>query len=266
MKIRDKILQILSEKGPATHSQINELFDMSEKLLVEATLADLVDTKVVKQVRRNADKVFMLSSRHPLHREEERQETHALAATLPESILSLNPTVLKTRQVFDDIISSTQHDLAVSQPFIDESFVEVYSERFREAAKRGMRLRLVTRKLRDDFHALRSVLRLFEIFSMHSKRPDAIVVYEHWIPIRTGNYLRQFVGLHAKIVLGDNEAYVGSANWTEYSLSNNVEMGLLIRDHDTLLKLRDLLGTVMAHSTIVDLPAVHERATQPSRH
>lgn len=55
--------------------------------------------------------------------------------------------------------------------------------------------------------------------------------------------------LHAKIIVRDDlEAYVGSANWTESSLTNSIELGLLVEGVIVREQLVSVLQTLVEHS------------------
>jgi phosphatidylserine/phosphatidylglycerophosphate/cardiolipin synthase-like enzyme len=55
--------------------------------------------------------------------------------------------------------------------------------------------------------------------------------------------------LHAKIIVRDElEAYVGSANWTESSLTNSIELGFLIKGVIVQENLVPILQTLVEHS------------------
>jgi phosphatidylserine/phosphatidylglycerophosphate/cardiolipin synthase-like enzyme len=55
--------------------------------------------------------------------------------------------------------------------------------------------------------------------------------------------------LHAKIIVRDElEAYVGSANWTESSLTNSIELGLLVEGVIVREQLVPILQTLVEHS------------------
>jgi phosphatidylserine/phosphatidylglycerophosphate/cardiolipin synthase-like enzyme len=55
--------------------------------------------------------------------------------------------------------------------------------------------------------------------------------------------------LHAKIIVRDElEAYVGSANWTESSLTNSIELGLLVEGVIVRGQIVPILQTLVEHS------------------
>jgi phosphatidylserine/phosphatidylglycerophosphate/cardiolipin synthase-like enzyme len=76
---------------------------------------------------------------------------------------------------------------------------------------------------------------------------------------------RQFVGLHAKLVIAEEAAYLGSANWTGFSLSNNVEIGMMIRDAQMVGQLRELYSLVLTQSAKIDIEKIHQALVHRDR-
>jgi len=158
-------------------------------------------------------------------------------------------------------LSGATNEILISQPFIDNTFVDIYEEELRGLAKRGTRFMLVTRKVSTENVNIKGILKIYEMYAMHSSH-KRFEVYEHWTPLRIDQeQAKQFVGLHAKVVLGDDSAYLGSANWTGYSLSNNVELGLMIRDKVMLRELRDLFFMIATQAARIDIEQIHQRLT-----
>jgi phosphatidylserine/phosphatidylglycerophosphate/cardiolipin synthase-like enzyme len=195
--------------------------------------------------------------------QQEKKPDYEIVTTLPESMGNIKEMgMLSTRKVFQEIIEHSEGKLLVSEPFIDNAFVEICLDQLRDASKRGVKLVLLTRKIDGDSSSLKALLRIYEIFSMNSPNKSALEVYEHWTPLKTQwDYSRQFVGLHAKLMINQVEAYIGSANWTEFSLGNNVEFGLLVRDVVMLRRLKELLELTMSQAQRIDIEKTHAKAT-----
>src|SRR5690606_136971 len=152
-----------------------------------------------------------------------------------------------------DLLASATKEVLVSEPFIDNTFVDIYEDEIRSLARKRVKLVLVTRKVAMNTPNIKAILKIFEIYAMQGNK-SRCEVYEHWIPLRISHdHSQQFVGRHAKLVIGENSAYMGSANWTGYSRSNNVEMGMIIRDGTMLTRLKDLFSLVVTQSTKVDV-------------
>lgn len=272
--MREKILACLSNTKATSYDDVLKQFDAKDHYLVELHLASLIDHDMVSMKEDAKSRTFLLTQKSPrqnlkqekLEQEKESQETenklqYQIAATLPENILSMKSDTLTTRKALRDLLSSAKNEILVSQPFLDNIFVDIYEDELRQLAKKGTRFVLLTRKVSTDTITVKGILKIFEMYAMHS-HGSKFEVYEHWIPLRIDNESsKQFVGLHAKLVMTEDQAYLGSANWTGYSLSNNVELGLLMRDKTIIHQLKDLFFFVMAQSTRIDMEKIHQKLT-----
>lgn len=266
MTIRERLLDLLSAK-PLTSNEISQVFSDSERPLLEPLLSGLVDEGLVAVEKQSKGRVY--SSKQHMDRAFRKQETTSepeLVATLPEQVWSSNPAISDTRGKLRDLIRGTERELVVVEPFIDSFFVEIYSDDFRDLAQRGCRVRLITRKIDKGSEAQKALLRLYEIFATRRPFNGSLDVYEHWYPFHARNGQNyQFVGLHAKVVLNEHEAYIGSANWTEYSLGNNVEFGICLTNPMVLAKLRDVLFLVFTNSRTIELDKMHQNTIDRTR-
>lgn len=263
MRIRDRVLDSLSAR-PQTLDELSKSFEGAERVLLGPIVSELIESGEVKV--KGEGKARVLSA-VTLRAQKTSPPPGAkagssLAATLPEVIWSSNPPVEGTKSAFHRLFADTKRELVVSQPFIDPFFVEVFSEDLRLLAERGCRLVILTRKIEQGSEAQKAILRMYEIFITRKYLGGSLELYEHWYPLRgKGGQQRQFIGLHAKVVLNEEEAYVGSANWTEYSLGNNVEFGLVLTDTALIRELSETVALVLISSKKVDLAAMHRNAT-----
>jgi phosphatidylserine/phosphatidylglycerophosphate/cardiolipin synthase-like enzyme len=269
MTIREKVVASLAEK-PLTLKELSNSLPPNERSLLDPILSDLIDKGQVVVRAEGKTKLFVLKEKPtgPTTEKGEQAENSpvGLVATLPEQLWSSAHGTRETKAVFREIIGGTRTELIVVEPFIDTFMVEMYSEEFRKLAEAGRRVTLITRKIESGMDSQKAILRLFEIFATRRLSHSKLEVYEHWYPFqgRAGQQF-QFVGLHAKILMNDEEAYVGSANWTEYSLGNNVEFGVVLKNPEMLSKLRELVFLVMTSSRKVDLLQMHQAALDRSR-
>lgn len=255
----------MSNKKAVKYDEILNKFEPKDHYLLELHLANLIDQGLVTMKEQGESKLFLLKQKisQPAVSEDEKIKPtmYQIAATLPENILSVKQDVLTTRKALRDLFNNAKNEILVSQPFLDNIFVDIYEDELRQLAKKGTRFVLVTRKVSTDTVSVKGILKIFEMYAMHS-HGSKFEVYEHWIPLRIDNEnSKQFVGLHAKVVMTDEEAYLGSANWTGYSLSNNVELGLVVRDKMIINQLKDLFFFVMAQSTRIDMEKIHQKLT-----
>ena len=267
MTIREKVAASLGEKT-LTLKELSASLAPEEQGLLGPILSDLIDKGQVVVKSEGRSKLFALTrtSRSQLAKEDEVGEKFRLVATLPEQMWPSAQGTRETKQVFREIIGDTKTELIVVEPFIDTFMVEMFAEEFRKLADAGHRVTLITRKIESGADPQKAILRLFEIFATRRLSRAKLEVYEHWYPFhgRAGQQF-QFIGLHAKILMNDDQAYLGSANWTEYSLGNNVEFGVVLRDLEMLSELRELVFLVMTNSRKVDLLQMHQAALDRSR-
>lgn len=262
--IKEKLQSQLSTDHYVKLDTVKGIFDVKDQWIVEIHLATMIDQGIVSAKGVGQDMAFLLkqSKREVVtlkQKDAPVQNAYAIAATLPETILPMAREIIQTRRAMRDLLASAVNEVLVSQPFIDNTFVEIYEDEIRSLAKRGTKLVLVSRKVSTDTTNIKGILKIFEIYSIQGNK-SKFEVYEHWIPLRIDHQRsKQFVGLHAKLVLGEGAAYLGSANWTGFSLSNNVEIGLLIKDEQMLAQLKDLFSLVKTQSTKIDVEKIHRR-------
>ncbi len=268
--IRERILGSLAAKSRSL-TELSSSFSTAEQSLLHPILSELIDNGDIVVRTEGKTKVFTLKDQTirlaPPKNAAAETRSVQLVATLPESIWASAPGVVETRAIFRRIIEEAETELVVVEPFIDTFFIELFAEELRRAAQRGCHVLLVTRRIEQGTDSQKSLLRLFEMFATRRLSRGKLEVYEHWHPFH-GKFGQQFqfVGLHAKIMMNDKEAYIGSANWTEYSLGNNVEFGVVLRDLAMLAELHELIFLVMTSSRKVDLARMHQTALDRSRH
>lgn len=266
MNIRQQILSCLSKTELTPYANILGQFSENNQFLVEVLLSDLVEQGFVEVKTEGPQKSFLLKNvpkkiRQPKTKTLPHSEHYELTATLPESVLSEDPGVETTRASIRKLLSAKTKEILVSQPFIDNIFIDVFEDEIRTLAKNGIRFVILTRKVSTDTWSVKGLLRIFEMYSMQG-HADKFEVYEHWVPLRTGKgSSKQYIGLHAKLVINDDDAYLGSANWTGYSLSNNFEIGMIISNYQTVSKLRSLFFLIARKSIRVDLKKIHQQLT-----
>jgi phosphatidylserine/phosphatidylglycerophosphate/cardiolipin synthase-like enzyme len=267
--IRARILSSLSADQFTSLDTIKAAFDNRHHWLVEIHLAIMIDQGVLAARGNGNEMLFLLKEvNHTelIQRNNAAAEAaYAIAATLPETLVPIAKNIIQTRKAMRDLLAGAVKEVLVSQPFIDNTFVDIYEDEIRDLAKRDVKLVLVTRKVSTDTTNIKGILKIFEIYAMQGKK-SLFEVYEHWIPLRIDQIQsKQFVGLHAKLVIGSDAAYVGSANWTGFSLSNNVEIGMVIRDEQMLSQLNDLFSLIITQSTRIDIEMIHQKLVYKAR-
>jgi phosphatidylserine/phosphatidylglycerophosphate/cardiolipin synthase-like enzyme len=272
--VAERLQSILKENRKIDLAHLKSSFAASEQWILEIHLANLIDKGTVVIKGKGDDMTFALR-KHPdllpgiqagiQINAAAPPPSYSIVATLPESLLSVTPSLMQTRTSMRTLFSSVRREILVSEPFIDNTFVDIYEDEIREMAKRGVKLVLLTRKVATDTPSIRPILRIFEIYSMQGQKTK-FELYEHWIPLRIGQeQARQFVGLHAKLIIAEDAAYIGSANWTGFSLSNNVELGMMVRDAQMVHQLREVYSFVVTQSTKVDIERIHQKLVYKAR-
>jgi phosphatidylserine/phosphatidylglycerophosphate/cardiolipin synthase-like enzyme len=132
------------------------------------------------------------------------------------------------------LVISANEQIALVNPFFDKEGTKKVMPYLKKASERGVKIRIISRPVHDA-----------------SKRQERQLKA---LSNKLGNRceVRRFGGLiegkpfylHAKFMVGDNKmAYVGSANITETSLGNNVEVGVIVggKNAEALLKFFNII-------------------------
>lgn len=155
--------------------------------------------------------------------------------------------IRQTEPVFRDLIYSAKKNLWIVNPFfsIDHSSVtsllQLVASRLQQS---DLSVRLLVRSAAPGGREfILPALRMLW-HSTPSQRRQSLRAYS--LDFSQGT-VRQTV--HAKTIVRDEEeAYIGSANWTESSLANSVELGLLIEGAVVTEQLIPVLHALTAHA------------------
>jgi hypothetical protein len=250
-------------------------FEPYEKLLVEIALTDMVD-KHLLEVEFPKDSTELTSAKFrkislgkiSLELPAKQVEVfYEPVVTAPETIQLPLSGFLSTAACLKRLINNCKREIRALIPFIDSTFIEVLSNEFRELARRNARLSIITRKAGREPENLRALLRLYEIFSTKTSISEPLKVYEYWKPMRWGppDRVWYFVGLHGKAVIQDSgTAYIGSANWTEESISRNLEIGILTNDRALISALSRIFNLLESEAREINLPELYREVTSLS--
>ena len=131
--------------------------------------------------------------------------------------------IQKTDEIFDYLSHQAKRSLIVMTPFLDTAGAELIVKLFTNTAED------IEKKL---------ILRFLSLGPGYAKYPSGyppirealkdigVEVYDYAIKRERTSMLETF---HAKTILSDdNEAYVGSTNFDQYSLENSMELGTVI--------------------------------------
>lgn len=270
-----RIFSSLPKDSRISFKEIMRQFEPYEKLLVEIALTDMIDRGLIEVdfpkgsteiTTAEFTKISLgkISFEPPVRQVEVFYEP---VITAPETIQPPLSSFLSTAACLKRLINNCNREIRGLIPFIDSTFIEVLSDEFRELARRNARLSIITRKAGREPENLRALLRLYEIFSTNTSISDPLKVYEYWKPMRWGppDKVWYFVGLHGKALIQDSKtAYIGSANWTEESISRNLEIGILTNDRALISALNRIFSLLESEAREINLSELYKEVTSLS--
>lgn len=163
-----------------------------------------------------------------------------------EGITGVRPLSDDLRRIFFDADSVVR----IANPYFDPSQSVVGD--IASLANRGITTKILTRETESASKGLREALNdVYETVDAESRfRLEVRDLYKEHED--TG---RQAHATHAKIAIADRDiCYLGSANLTDKSLSSNFELGVLIRDEETVSTAIKVFDAVFEFSRGVELP------------
>ena len=165
-----------------------------------------------------------------------------IAATIPDGLQELECffTIFdSTHNGLRSLIRDSRRELYVMVPFMDEEGFGVLLPMFEDAIKRGVGVRILSRKMALG-ERNRGVLE--NLIDACGKCGDLLSLYEARIE-------EDVPVSHAKVLSrdGGEEVYVGSANFTGASMARTVEIGVFLRGPGTG-QVHEFLAAVMARS------------------
>ncbi|ELZ43374.1 Phospholipase D Active site motif domain protein [Halorubrum coriense DSM 10284] len=176
-----------------------------------------------------------------------------LVATIPDGVSLPNAeAVSQTAGRVRDLVLGAEETVRLANPYFDSE--ESILDDLASLPKRGVDTRILTRETSDpDPQLTRSLNKIYRLSADGRDRLEVRDLYER--DEQTGF---QQLATHAKIVIVDDSyCYVGSANLTRHSLSNNFEFGLLVKG-DSVGGVVSVFDNVFEHATSVDLPLLTE--------
>jgi phosphatidylserine/phosphatidylglycerophosphate/cardiolipin synthase-like enzyme len=149
-----------------------------------------------------------------------------------------------------ELCGDATDELVITSPFLEADGVDWLLPGLRGALERGVNVTIISRELHPEepnFEALRSLAR------NRSSLPGTLALYDYYAadsPDAAPTYT-----LHSKVlVVDDTQAYIGSANFTKYGFSENLEIGAVITGSQ-VANLSSVLARVTAGSARpVDIP------------
>lgn len=155
-----------------------------------------------------------------------------LIATVPP-ILAFGERIAEIELIDPSIkrlIINTNSELWIANPFFDAFGTASILPSLINAAKRGVKVKIITRGFYDkeiDNLLIESLMIIADAFRKSNVEDNLEIKDFFKRNTETG---KQEYALHSKIVISDYDAcYIGSANFTETSLKRNFELGVIIR-------------------------------------
>lgn len=135
-------------------------------------------------------------------------------------------------------VRNAETELIVVTPFFTRFGVDTFVDHLAQATSRGVRVTVLTRDVTGENDNEEHVQRIYETVT------DAGDIRN----LHLLEYNSEHGNLHAKSLIADGEAaYVGSANFTNYSLKNAIEIGLIVHG-PVAEELADFFAAVQASS------------------
>ena len=135
-------------------------------------------------------------------------------------------------------VRNAESELLVVTPFFTRFGVDAFVDYLAQATNRGVSVTVLTRDVADGDDNAEHVQRI------HKTVTDGGDVRN----LHLFEYSSDHGNLHAKALIADRErAYVGSANFTNYSLRSSIEIGLIVQG-PVVNDLADFFETVQASS------------------
>ncbi len=118
------------------------------------------------------------------------------------------------------LVRNAESELLVVTPFFTRFGVDIFVNHLAHATDRGVQVTLLTRDIANAGDNVKHIRRICDTVASSGDISN-LHVYEYDSPHGR---------LHAKALIADKkEAYVGSANFTNYSLKEAIEIGLIVR-------------------------------------
>jgi phosphatidylserine/phosphatidylglycerophosphate/cardiolipin synthase-like enzyme len=116
-------------------------------------------------------------------------------------------------------VRNAESELLVVTPFFTRFGVDTFVDHLAQATNRGVEVTILTRDITDQDDNAEHVSRIY----------DTIAETGNLRNLNLFEYNSQHGRLHAKALVSDRDrAYVGSANFTNYSLKKAIEIGLIV--------------------------------------
>lgn len=168
-----------------------------------------------------------------------------LVATVPLALQLPYPAAIKKmKDVFAAIIQVAEQELYVSSPYIEQPGLNLLLEVFEQAAKRKVKLCLLTRIDKPDSPAMRQIMAILGLNQLFLAGMEVRSLSRTLTDRNNREYL-SFGGVHAKLLIADKKmAYIGSGEIRDHALNHNFEMGVLVEAPESVDNVRRLFEAI----------------------
>lgn len=197
------------------------------------------------------DQQLVANVSHESMRSREEFSSVELIGTFPDVVGELPTDVIDVLS-FDleirDVLLEASESIRLANPYFDPG--EEVLEDIASLPSNGVRTKILTRETNAPSTSLRKALN--EVYGAIA--PESRENLDVRDLYAKDSDRRQVYATHAKVLVVDDEVcYIGSANLTRHSLTNNFELGILVRG-PVVQQVSAVFDTVFASSTKVDLP------------
>lgn len=152
-----------------------------------------------------------------------------LVATLPENLpldAQIRRNILSLATALHRLITEAEQEILILTPFFEQSGFDRLASALLAAANRGAIITIVTHQLSNPGSVNHQVLSSLARQAAARGLRNQFIFWEYQL-IEEHHVVP---GAHAKVLVSDGrDAYVGSANLTEYGMARRMEIGVLLR-------------------------------------
>lgn len=235
------VVRTVSSENQRTDPDLVEITDGLKSDTVE-TFVDFLDTRgyITSPTRTLEDRyevcidllVDARRARKVLDAEAGKDDPSSFefVCTLPSqdpAFVDYDPVDFGMQQITSRLLNlcrEVEESLVLVSPYLEASGIDWLFPGLEGALERGVDLTLVSRELRQDEPNFRAIE---ELVAIAEGCEGELTVYDYYQPRPDSD--KPLYTLHSKVLLADDDtAYLGSANFTKYGFSENLEVGVIL--------------------------------------
>jgi phosphatidylserine/phosphatidylglycerophosphate/cardiolipin synthase-like enzyme len=220
--------------------------ELSRNVFLGLENRDILQGQEIDEERFN----LLFESARFFSKKEEAPENE-LAANIPsDEGLSLSTEFGNLPSKLRELFYSAERRIVIINPFFSSMIIDKIKPSLKEAAKNGASIIIITRYLTYEIDDKPYNSRFVRNLLDEEEIMESIRLYEY-----TNDKESTF---HAKMVIADNKAYLGTANLTHKGLEDNLELGMIFRD-ETVSKLAKLVRSIMSSDLLHEVEFKDEK-------